>query len=293
MENFMPSDNNELVSVCVLSYNNPFILETLDSVKRQTYKNIELLIIDDNSKEEFLFPIKNWILENKNSFINIKLIINNKNKGVTKNCNILCKQANGKFIKIIGDDILSPDYLQESINFFSKNPTCKLLFTKMSLLLPNSNFNFSQSFNYESLSFSSQMRFEQFKKTATLFHWPTPSAIYKKEILQKYNFFDEKFKMWEDGPFYYKLITNCEEISFINKELVIYRVLEKSLSNGFSKSSQITNALFYNKKLFIYDVKNKHIKAILKYLRNFLFLLFPFIIVLSPNFKDIKKNKSN
>ena len=280
------------ISICVVTYNQSSIItQTLDSIYNQTYSPIELMISDDNSKDSTVQVVKNWVEEHKERFSSCIVIKSPINTGVTANCNRALKKATGEFIKIIADDIMSPDYLEKTVTYLINTPDCSLLFSKMNFLLPRDDFKVSQTFDYESLKLSAEEKFSRFKSTATLFQWPTPTAIYRKEVFQKYGFFDESINMWEDGPFYLNLIKNLEGINLLEENLVTYRIVEKSLSNGIPVSIQKCSALFYNKYLYHYDLKIKGIKAIIKKIRNHIFLKFPKVFFLSPNYKDIKQGK--
>ena len=76
-----------LVSICAANYNNElYVLETLESIKNQTYHNIELIIVDDCSTDKSPEIIENWL----NNFGKpYKFIRNEKNGGVCRACNTL------------------------------------------------------------------------------------------------------------------------------------------------------------------------------------------------------------
>ena len=62
--------NSKLISVCVDTYNAvDTVIETLESVKRQTYDNIELVITDDGSKDGTVDLCEKWIKENCGYFM--------------------------------------------------------------------------------------------------------------------------------------------------------------------------------------------------------------------------------
>jgi alpha-1,3-rhamnosyltransferase len=64
-----------LVSIVVITYNSSdYVLETLESAKDQTYKNIELIISDDCSTDNTVEICKNWLEENKERFKHTELI---------------------------------------------------------------------------------------------------------------------------------------------------------------------------------------------------------------------------
>ena len=95
-----------LVSIAVASYNNEkYILETLESINDQTYNSIELIIIDDCSKDNSREIIKNWLPLSK---FPTKVIFNEENVGVTKVCNIILNACdkNSQFLCLIGSDDL-------------------------------------------------------------------------------------------------------------------------------------------------------------------------------------------
>ena len=58
--------NCPLVSVIVVTYNSSkYIIETLDSIKNQTYSNLEIIITDDSSNDMTMSRINNWLDRNK------------------------------------------------------------------------------------------------------------------------------------------------------------------------------------------------------------------------------------
>jgi glycosyltransferase involved in cell wall biosynthesis len=77
-----------LVSIVVITYNSSkYILETLESIKQQTYKNLELIITDDCSKDNTVVLCQDWLDVNKHGFIRTKLITTPPNKLPTININ--------------------------------------------------------------------------------------------------------------------------------------------------------------------------------------------------------------
>lgn len=73
----------KLVSVVVLSYRSAeTIVETLDSIKNQTYPNIELIVTDDASPDNTVQVVQQWIAENEGALAAIKLVMSDKNTGL-------------------------------------------------------------------------------------------------------------------------------------------------------------------------------------------------------------------
>jgi glycosyltransferase involved in cell wall biosynthesis len=98
-----------LVTIGAIGYNNAsYVIETLDSIKNQTYGNIELIITDDCSTDESVVGIiKEWLKDYDKPY---QFIINEKNKGGAAACNAAIHAAKGKYISLVAtDDILMPD----------------------------------------------------------------------------------------------------------------------------------------------------------------------------------------
>lgn len=108
-----------LVSVLIPVYNGvPFINQTLDSILNNNYKNIEIILVDDGSKD----TSRNTCLEYVTKHENIKFISFEKNKGMDRALNAGIKVANGKYIaRINQDDIIMPDRLEKQVKFLEKN----------------------------------------------------------------------------------------------------------------------------------------------------------------------------
>ncbi len=89
-------ENKTLVSICVISYNSSeFVLETLESAKRQSYEYIELIISDDGSEDHTVELCDQWLKNNGACFHSTELITVPKNTGIPANCNRAVKSAKG------------------------------------------------------------------------------------------------------------------------------------------------------------------------------------------------------
>ena len=108
-----------LVTIICLCYNQQeFVLESLDSVINQDYKNIELIIVDDCSTDNSKSIIENWLAD----YPGIPLIANTTNLGITKAFNHALQLANGDYIiDLAADDILVPNCVRLQINAFKNS----------------------------------------------------------------------------------------------------------------------------------------------------------------------------
>ncbi|MDN3695199.1 glycosyltransferase family A protein [Chryseobacterium tructae] len=104
-----------LVTVVVVSYNHSqFIKENLDSIKSQTYKNIQLIVGDDASPDHSVEVFEQWLQENNYP---AEKNFHTKNTGLPTMLNECMDLAKGKYIKIIAaDDFLHPESIEKSVS---------------------------------------------------------------------------------------------------------------------------------------------------------------------------------
>ena len=94
-----------------------FLKETIESVKSQTYKNWELIIIDDNSTD----GSRNYLIEKYKSEKKIKIFLNNRNFGPGYSRNKGIQKSSGNFLAFLdSDDLWIRTKLSEQLKFFKK-----------------------------------------------------------------------------------------------------------------------------------------------------------------------------
>lgn len=83
-----------LVFIIVFTYNSSkYLLETLESAKAKTYRNIELIVSDDCLTDDTVKLCKKWIDNNRTRFVRAELIITDTNTGIAANCDRRLKSA--------------------------------------------------------------------------------------------------------------------------------------------------------------------------------------------------------
>ena len=104
-----------MISFVVTSYNyEKYILKTLESIKAQTYRNFEIIIVDDCSNDNSCKIIEDFISENQD--LKITLIKQSSNQGQMASMIKGLESAQGQFVSFIdSDDILMPDYAKHHI----------------------------------------------------------------------------------------------------------------------------------------------------------------------------------
>ena len=112
-----------LVSVIIPAYNHEkYVQETIQSVIDQTYQNIELIIIDDGSKDNTWQKIQEMKDICEKRFVRVHFETK-ENEGVCKTLNLLLDNAQGEYVALIAsDDKYKPNAIEKEIEFLMLNP---------------------------------------------------------------------------------------------------------------------------------------------------------------------------
>jgi glycosyltransferase involved in cell wall biosynthesis len=110
-------ENNPLISVVIPTYNRAdMILRSLDSMKRQTYQNFEILIVDDASTDNTAEVIKEY------NYDKIKYIRLDRNVGQSCARNIAIREASGEYIGFLdSDDEWLPNKIEKQLELFNSS----------------------------------------------------------------------------------------------------------------------------------------------------------------------------
>ena len=164
------------------------ILETLKSIKNQTYKNYEIIIVDDASIDNSIESIKKFCKKEK---FKVKIIKLKKSSGASKARNVGAKNANGKIIVFTDSDIvLFNNALEEGIKYYKNNPKISAFFGSFTKELRFKNFLSQYKHLYLCYLYS-----KQGKERCTL---DTSLSFIDKKIFDKFKF-NEEVKISEDA----------------------------------------------------------------------------------------------
>ncbi|MFY9938619.1 MAG: glycosyltransferase [Silvibacterium sp.] len=113
--------NSPSVSMIVACYNQSrFVVETLESVKAQTYKSTELIIVDDCSSDDSVATIQRWLHENG---MECTFIRHHQNEGICKSLNDALAISRGKYLSMVAaDDIWLPDKIARQVEIMESQP---------------------------------------------------------------------------------------------------------------------------------------------------------------------------
>jgi alpha-1,3-rhamnosyltransferase len=245
----------KLVSVIVLAYrSSETIIETLESIRNQTYENIELIITDDCSPDNTVEVVEKWIADKKGILTDIKLITTEKNTGIPGNINRALKVASGDYIKLIAaDDLMTEDAIEEYVKF-SENNNGKVPIAKVHLFGAEG-IDIDNIIKYcdNCYSFALKPYKEQYRMLLKQNVIVAPSgSFYPMELIKKLGGYDEDYKWFEDYPMNLKVMHSGISFGLIDKELVYYRISGGSITASRQKQLKKTEAKLFFKKRFGY-----------------------------------------
>ena len=246
---------NPLVSVGILTYNSAkYIVDALDSVKDQTYENIELIVSDDCSKDNTVEICRRWIETNKSRFVNTNLITVEKNTGTSANCNRLLAACKGEWLKeLAGDDALFQDSIEEFIRYINSNPEAKCVVGCIKEY--RNTFEEQNVVEVKSMHFHNNDKVldesaeKQFMKLIHGNSFIPPASIINVQVMRDIGGYDEKYGILEDYPFYLKMLKAGFKIYGMDKAVLKYR---SSDTNVWASSRYLFN---YKHRQMDYCVK--------------------------------------
>jgi glycosyltransferase involved in cell wall biosynthesis len=268
-----------MISILMSLYNEQkhWIIDSIDSILNQTFKQFEFIIINDNPENEELRILLNEYSKNDKRIILIK---NKLNIGLTMSLNLGLAIAKGKYIaRMDADDISLPNRLADQFAFMEANP---LVFLCGSNIIKfNNNKEFKVNLPKESLNIKSTLFLENCMCHPTFF-------FRNNKNIKKY---DERFKYSQDYKF---LVDNFEHGDFFNLDsyLLKYRISPNQISRKKLKEQDAFGILI-RKELFKKITKTSNFDLInyldiLKQDKDFLhgFMLLSFCD-LNKNYKVI------
>ena len=226
------------ISVIVPVYNvEDFLCDCLDSIINQTFKDIEIICVNDGSTDRSLEILKDYAI--KDSRIRI---INQKNQSLGFSRNRGLMEARGKYIYFIdSDDYIDLTTLEKSYNSAINNNSDIVLFKFASFGSAKKEVGFKLENIFGDIDYSSfKFTYSDIKHHVLNSAYSACVKLYKKEFLDSFDdfYFPEKL-YFEDVIFHVKVMLRASVISFIPEELYHYRINESSITNSNKSSFDI------------------------------------------------------
>lgn len=232
----MDKSKTPLVSIVLITYNSArYVLETLESVKYQTWNNIELIVSDDGSTDDTITICSNWLAENQDRFYKAILITVPENTGIPANCNRGYRAVNGQWIKTIsGDDILLENCIKDNLQYAQRFPDSSFIVSDVKVIDENGITIRDEVVNEGVLYIAGMHTVKKQLKAYT--RWPVflnvPTFFCKSDILEKVGYCDEEFSIYEDTTMVIRIMAQGLRMYYMKRPTVAYRIHPNSISRS-------------------------------------------------------------
>ena len=276
------SARKPLVSILLITMNHEeFIEKACKSAIHQTYPDIEIIFLDNCSRDDTANIAKKVL---QNSQIPYKFIKNTESFGVAKNLNIMVCEASGDFVSILsGDDWWTENLIEEKVKFIHEG---------------NYDFVFSDGYKFIQETQKTIPAYEGRKKKKIIQNLPhffelniienqtvNVGTFIKKKLLTSHPF-DEEIQT-EDWDMNLRMTKLGYKPGFIDKKLFYYRIISSSLSRKWDV--MLDSYKKVTKKYADFIEANPSIKKAY----HLKLLFFEYQILLNKAHSDEEKKKIN
>lgn len=277
----------KLVSIIIPVYNvKVYLSKCIDSVLKQTYKNIEVILIDDCSNDG-----SEEICDYYSKLDERIIVIHKKNEGVSRARNLGIDIAKGEYIAFIdSDDYIKDSMIEDIISEIEKNK-CDMGICGYSILYEDGKEKISDK-KEEKLILNSKETLKEIFSTNKIngFLW---NKVFSKTLLDKIRL-KENLEICEDLHFVCNILKNELKICYIGKALYYYRNISSSATKNIKKIFTANGELKYLKAYKYIEILYKDDKEILEKikLRKVKTVLESYRIVINNSYYDCNLNKN-
>ena len=227
-----------LVSILIPVYNRETLIsETIESAISQTYENIEIIIVDNNSTDGTWEILKSYSQKDKR----IKIYRNQENMGPVRNWRKCLEYAQGEYAKFLwSDDLIAPEFMEKTLPYLTDNPDVGFVFTGTEIFNEENNKKAKAYFIGETGLYPA----EKFIESMLLGEpYPVPvspgNALFRMGDLNKNTLVDipnkkgidfSKYAIGNDALIYLLTAKDYPKFGFINETLSFFRAHKDSIT---------------------------------------------------------------
>ena len=247
--------NQPLVTVICNCYNHEkFVTEALLSVINQSYKNIELIVVNNGSIDDSLAKITTFLATNKNvKFINLTETLSH-----TKTFNLAFKQATGDYlIDLSGDDALLPHTVETQLRFFKTQDTALVFGNAFTIDDNGEILNTYFTTDYNKKVFDKELfntNYQRLLNSGVVMC--SAAAMFTTKHFKLLNGFNEKL-FFEDLDYWLRL-SHQYKIVFIDEVIMQKRVVISSLGNQFFKKNSVAQKINSSLRIIYKEAINRN-----------------------------------
>lgn len=251
----------ELISIIIPIYNaENFIEKCLNSITNQTYKNIEIILVNDGSTDSSREICDNW--SNKDKRIKV---IHKKNSGVSETRNIGIDNSTGNYITFVDID----DYIDRNMieKLYSNIKEEKSDVAICGLIKINENKKIIYKSKEKKIIMNNQMEFLEELLKEKYFIGSLWGKLYRREIIGNFRL-DKELRIAEDLDFLIRISENIRKVSNIGENLYYYYYNTKSTTKNsnyekYSDELKVIEKNLNNKQLKKKTIESRYLRILL------------------------------
>lgn len=223
------------VSIVLPTYNGQdFIRESIESVISQTFRDWELIIVNDCSTDESISIIEFYAKSDQR----IKIINNQSNQKLPKSLNIGFNNSQGEYLTWTSDDnIYLPHAIEKMVEYLDKNNREVMVCTRINYISED------KKILYKSVPYTNEYMCYSDCLGACF--------LYRRDVLNVIGGYNPDFFLVEDYEYWLRILFKYKNIGFIDEVLYNYRKQSKSLT-----STRMKEILYNNSKMRVMHLKN-------------------------------------
>ncbi|HEY0003254.1 MAG TPA: glycosyltransferase [Pyrinomonadaceae bacterium] len=223
------------VSICIPSYNHArYLPAALESALSQTYKDFEMIVVDDGSTDESLLIAESFAARYP-AHIRVLTHPERGHRGIAETANLAKRAARGEYWSgLCSDDVWYPDKLEQQVAFMEANPRVGLVYGLAQAVdeqgeqLPQVN---GWSISHEPDTLSRLLQENPI---------PAATALVRFECLKRAGFEDDL--VYSDWEWWIRILAHSE-LGFIPRPLVMYRIHAYNTSVGLRHAAHFQHIL--------------------------------------------------
>lgn len=234
----------DLVSVIVPMYNSAdYTKMTLESIVRQTYTNIEVIIIDDGSTDD------SSAIANEYCIRDARLrLFRQDNHGVSYTRNQGIDYAKGKFLCFVdSDDIIDSNYIEVLREAYMEYPEADMVICGFKIVNVNNQL-YVPKHNYQRQLVGIN---QQYDFSPPFQHLSACGVLYKRELIKNIRFETDLY-IGEDALFHNKVLLECQNILFLPDCLYTYVMHNDSAFKAPFSPKRLTELTAWNQIIELY-----------------------------------------
>ncbi len=222
--------NSPLVSVMAVSYNHErFLVETLESIRRQKLTDWELIYADDASSDRSAEVATDWL---RSQGIPAHTIIHKENRGLCRTLNEALRRCRGKYVQMIAcDDVLRPEKFQRQVEALEQLPESVVMACSNFSRIDEDGTTLTDSYYPEGYQLPEDMFIGVLAKTM-LFN--APSVLLRRDVYDVIGGYDESFDA-EGFQTWLEIFSRPFSAIYVPEVLIDYRIVKSSMSHGSSR----------------------------------------------------------